>query len=140
MDINLKRAVSQAVSRVHEQVQSRSFRAANELRNSALDVLRGARNGRVYPKPFAQGTYRASSPGEAPALRTGRLRESWQPSSSSRRQGRGMTANPAITTDLKYAPILDNGSPSMAPRPYSDKVIDKAEPKITAIFSAPFLR
>jgi hypothetical protein len=54
LKIDLEGAVNEIVEEITYQAKSRAFRAANELRNSALTVLRGERSGKVYKKP---GTY-----------------------------------------------------------------------------------
>lgn len=140
---------------IRHQMESRSYQAANELRNSALIVLRGQRNGRRYKVP---GTYRrqrdpvtgkmkngryytASAPGEPPAVRTGIFRMSWQPEahvvhgsyisriSSDRRTDDGRH----ILGD-----ILEKGTARMAPRPHHDRIMEHAEPKIYRIYNASY--
>ena len=87
-------AIAQRVSNeIRQEMERRSYLAANELRNAAMQVLRGQRSGRRYKVP---GTYRrqrdktdgkmkngryytASAPGEPPAVRTGVFRNSWRP-------------------------------------------------------------
>ena len=91
MKIDLEGAVNEIVEEITYQAKSRAFRAANELRNSALIVLRGKRSGRVYKRPFSKSKYTASAPGEPPAMRTGNLRMSWRPQSASERIGKTVT-------------------------------------------------
>jgi len=139
MDMNIKPEVEKLVDKINFEVKSRAFRAANELRNSALTVLRGQRSGRVYRRPFANGTYTASAPGEPPAVRSGDLRRSWRQKTASESTDKGLTVTPAITTDIKYAPLLDDGTGKMAPRPFEEPIIEDAKPKIKAIYSEPYL-
>ena len=42
-----------------------------------------------------------------------------------------------IYTDVPYAELLDEGTPGgkIKPRPYKDKIIETAKPKIVSIFS-----
>ena len=40
---------------------------------------------------------------------------------------------------MKYAPILQEGSPKMEPRPFEEPIIEKAKPEIEAIFGQPYL-
>ena len=147
---SLEEIAKTVTTEVQRQMASRSYRAANELRNSALLVLRGQRSGRRYKIP---GTHRrqrdkvsgkmksgryytASAPGEPPAVRTGTYRNSWQPSAHvvfgsyiSR-----------IETDVPYADWLENGTPGgqMAARPHHDAIKEKAEPKIYRIYNEPY--
>ena len=137
------------------QMGRRSYTAANELRNSALLVLRGQRSGRRYKVP---GTYRrqrdktdgkmkngryytASAPGEPPAVRTGTFRNSWQPSSH-RIFGSYISRieSDVRTEDGRYllGEILENGTRRMAPRSHHDRILDHAEPRIRKIYEKEF--
>lgn len=134
-------AIEEVVNSIRQQVEARSYRAANELRNSALEVLRGQRSGRTYRVPGKKVYYTASAPGEPPAVRTGLFRISWQPSAHywygsyiSRVESDKRTDNG------KYllGEILEDGTSRMAPRPYQDRILEDAEPKIERIYSAPY--
>lgn len=150
-------AIEDVVDGIKKQVQRRTYLAANELRNSALLVLRGQRSGRRYKVP---GTYRrqrdktdgkmkrgryytASAPGEPPAVRTRTFRNSWQVSQTPVRETFGsFTAR--IESDLKtdsgllLGEALEEGTSRMAPRPYVQRTLEKAEPKIARIYSQPY--
>lgn len=140
MEIDLKGKINGLYNQVTREAKSRGYRAANVLRNASLQVLRGQRSGRIYRKPFTKkATYQASAPGEPPAVRSGALRLSWKPRAQSEREGRSVTVHPAIWTDVKYAPILQEGGPEMEPRPFEEPVIEKAKPEIKAIFGKPYL-
>lgn len=151
-------AIADVVENVRSQVKRRTYTAANELRNSSQIVLRGKRSGRRYKVP---GTYRrqrdktdgkmkngryytASAPGEPPAVRTGTFRNSWQVSQTAVREMFGSyiarIESDARTDNGKYllGEILEDGTSKMAPRPYQDKVLEHAEPKIVRIFSEPY--
>ncbi|HCA29132.1 MAG TPA: hypothetical protein DEP23_06010 [Ruminococcaceae bacterium] len=137
--MNIKPEIDKLVDQINFEAKSRAFRAANELRNSALTVLRGQRSGRVYKRPFSRSKYTASAPGEPPAVRSGDLRRSWRQRTASESTGKSLTVKPAITTDVKYAPWLDEGTDKMEPRPFEDPIIEDAKPKIKAIYSEPYL-
>jgi len=132
------KAVNEAVKSAKTQAQSRAIRASNELRNSALRVLRGQRSGRVYKLPFSKKTYRASAPGEPPAVRSGRLRISWSARAIGKSDGEIIAS---IYTDVKYAPILQEGTDDgrIKPRPFEQPIIDGAKDKVMAIFNEPYL-
>jgi hypothetical protein len=138
MEINLDDTVAGIVGQVTAQAKSRGFRAANELRNAALQVLRGQRSGRIYKRPHSSSTYTASAPGEPPAVRTGGLRVSWKQQARSEKDGKTVKIRPAIWTDKKYAPILQEGTHKMAPRPFEEPIIEKAKPKVMTIFGQPY--
>ncbi len=160
MNIKIKPEIDKIVDQINHEAKSRAFRAANELRNAALNVLRGQRSGRVYKRPFSSSRYTASAPGEPPAVRSGDLRRSWRQKTASESTGKGLTVKPAITTDVKYAPILEDGYDgevekdikkkdgttktikyhlTIKPRPFEEPIIDAAKPKIKAIYSEPYL-
>lgn len=161
MAMNIKHEVDKAVEKVTYEAKSRAFRAANALRNAALDVLRGQRSGRVYKRPFSSSKYTASAPGEPPAVRSGALRESWRETSAAvKNSGGSLTVRPAITTDVKYAPTLNEGFDgavkkdivtksgqsktinyhlTIEPRPFEEPIIEAAKPKIKKIYSEPYL-
>lgn len=151
----LPQVISQITDEIQHEMERRSYRAANELRNSALLVLRGQRSGRRYKVP---GTYRrqrdktdgkikngryytASAPGEPPAVRTGVFRMSWQPTA---RVVFGSYIS-RIENDIKagkytLGEILEEGTPGgqMAPRPYQDRILDKAKGPILRIYDEPY--
>lgn len=141
MEIDIKDITGKVVGKVSQETASRAYRAANELRNAALNVLRGQRHGRTYRKPFAKSaTYTASAPGEPPAVRSGDLRRSWRAAAASQKEtATTFTVKPAITTDIKYAPWLQKGTLKVKPRPYEEPIVNMAKPKVKAIFSEPYL-
>lgn len=139
MEINLDDTVAGIVGQVTAASKNpRGFRAANELRNAALQVLRGQRSGRIYKRPHSSSSYTASAPGEPPAVRTRRPRVSWKQQARSEKDGKTVKIRPAIWTDKKYAPILQEGTHKMAPRPFEEPIIEKAKPKVMTIFGQPY--
>lgn len=83
----------------------------NEIINGQLT---GQRSGRVYRIPGTRRTYRASSPGEPPASRTGILRTGYR--------FRVITLNDQLTGEVgspeDYAVWLEKGTRNMAKRPH----------------------
>lgn len=154
---SLEEIAEQVNSDVKHQLESRTYRASNELRNAALNVLRGQRSGRRYKVP---GTYRrqkdktdgkikrgryytASAPGEPPAVRTGTFRLSWQPEprcSDYYNTYWARIASDATTDDGTHTlgRILEEGTSRMAPRPHHDRILERAEPKIVRIYNEPY--
>lgn len=122
------------IGQIETEIGSRAFRAANELKSAAEEVLRGQRTGKVYRKPTG-GTYTASAPGEPPAVRTDQLRTKFRVVIDS-------SKNPAIENApaSKYAALLDEGTPGgrIQPRPFKDRIIEIADPKVKAIFDEPY--
>lgn len=126
--------IKEAVRDANTKAKSCAVRASNHLRNAALNVLRGQRSGRRYKKPHTKTYYTASAPGEPPAVRTGMLRMSWGMKAEGDGKG-NYTAG--IYTDVPYAEDLDTGTPGgkIKPRPYKDKIIEEAKPKVLSVFS-----
>lgn len=146
---NVIQLIKEAPKQVLKQLGPRSIQASHELRNAELEVMRGSRGGRSYHKPgtgrvkynkrnkTAKVVYRdyaSSAPGEPPAVRTGVLRGSFRPLSQA--LGSGFLA--ALETNNHYAGYLEDGTCKMAARPYGDRIIEMAEPKINEIFTQPF--
>lgn len=122
---------------IKQQLPSRAYRGANEMRNSAIDILAGQGSGRTYKVPGTSRSYRASAPGEVPAKRTGAFRTSWKPHSF----GGGTTFTSRIESNIKYSGWLENGTPGgqMAPRPHHEKIQKHALPKLTRIYEEPYV-
>lgn len=150
--------------KIKMQMESRGFRAANELRNASQLVLRGQRSGRQYIVPgtgrvsynkknhTAKITYKkytASAPGEPPAVRTGAFRMSWRRKSFVESRGAdtltvvSQVVSTQKTDNGKYllGEILEKGSPGgkIAPRPHHEKIQEKALPKIMRIYKEPYV-
>lgn len=151
-----EQVLGQITDSIKLQMESRSYRAANELRNASQLVLRGQRSGRQYTVPgtgrmrynkrkktasITYKKYTASAPGEPPAVRTGVFRMSWQPTAKvvfgsyiSRIESNARTDN-----GLDLSGILEHGTSRMAPRPYQDRILDKAEKPIVRIYEEPYI-
>lgn len=148
--------VVQIMTKVKHEMERRTYLAANELRTAAHLVLRGQRSGRRYKVP---GTYRrqrdrtdgkmkngryytASAPGEPPAVRLGHFRLSWQPNAriEDGKYTSMIESNLQVGTKQKHllGDILEDGTGRMAPRPYQERILKKAEGPITRIYRAPY--
>lgn len=152
----IEEAVAQTVNGIGLEVRSRAYRVANELQNQANDVLRGQRHGRRYKVPgtfkrqrdkatgrMRNGVYyTASAPGEPPANRTGAFRTSWHRRVYAEELGGAEFNVHGVTeSDLKVGEkqhllgvLLDEGTSRMAPRPYRERVVEKAMPKVMKIY------
>lgn len=136
-------AIEITVKDICSAVQNRAYRASNELRNASLHVLRGERSGKIYRVPNTKQKYRASAPGEAPAVRTGAFRLSWGTHVHVEKRGDVTRAVAAIESKERaggrlLGEILENGTARMKPRPYKQKIIDRAMPKIREIYNKPY--
>jgi len=132
--------IKSVTSNVNHTIFSRAVLSLNALRNAELEVLSGKRSGRIYKKPNVKKRYQTSAAGEPPASRTGALRLHWsgtvqQTASTSN----GVRIIAEIESNSPYAGYLDKGTSKMAPRPFSKRIRDKAEPEVRQIFGTPYL-
>ena len=142
----VKAKLSEMTKDISRQVVSRATRAVNELRNAELDVLKGKRSGHIYRKYPYKTHYQASKAGEPPARRTGALRLHWNGKVETRPAGSGSTEVTAILeSGEEYAAPLEYGSTyskrahyTMAPRPFHDRIVEKALPNILRIYEASY--
>lgn len=135
----IRATVRDQVVNINRKVISRGVRVTNALRNAELEVLKGQRSGRRYRKYPYKTRYTASAPGEPPARRTGNLRMHWNgqvESGKSPRGGNMVTA--VLESQEKYAALLENGTSKVAPRPFAEKIKEKAAPEIRRILSEPY--
>lgn len=155
----IRATVKKQVANIDRQVLSRGTRAVNALRKAELEVLKGERSGKVYKKPGTYGKatkatkklmkdyghrlkggqlYRASAPGEAPAKRNGDLRMHWSGQTKTKRSFlKGTTVIAELESQEKYAYYLEKGI-GMAPRPFVDRIKEKALPEIEKIYKEPY--
>ena len=167
----IETAVREINDEITQGMKARGYSAANELRNSSQKILRGRRNGREYIVPgtgrmryYKRGSkdgkhgpmtatitykkYRASAPGEPPAVRTNEFREKWQPRMEIDRSTRSfLSIKSYIENDVRVGKnheyllgeLLENGTGRMAPRPHHDSIKQDALPKILRIYSRPYI-
>lgn len=138
---------------IEDQILSNMMRAGQlssiELKNASMQVLRGQRHGRRYNVPgsgrvnynkrsktarVSYKQYTASAPGEPPAVRTGAFRLGWMQQTKITDGGRTVTSlirnSQKVNNGDLLGDILEHGTKRMAPRPYQEKVLTKALPKI----------
>jgi len=122
MGIDISGEVRAMVEEIKSDIAGRGYEAANEMRNSAMDVLSRS------PSP--------SAPGQPPGVDNNNFRPSWRPINEP--TGSGVDA--VIETNIHYAGYLQDGthnkdgSVKMAPRPYEEPILDDAEPRVAALF------
>ena len=153
----LEEVVREVSDEIKQEMRHRTYSAANELKNAATIVLRGQRSGRRYKVPGTYARqrdpvtgkmkngryYTASAPGEPPAMRTGTFRGSWQPNARIE-DGKytSMIESDARTEGKQkrlLGDVLEEGTSRMAPRPYQERILEKAEGPIKRIYNKPYL-
>ena len=141
VSVPLSAVTDDYLDKIEQQMEGRAYRGANELRNAALQVLRGQGGGRQYTIPGTKRKYTASAPGSPPAVRTGAFRLSWQPSANvafgsyiSRVESELRVSNGRYI----LGQLLEDGTSKMAPRPHQDKIKEKALPEIRRIYDEPY--
>ena len=152
------KTITTTLENTQKELKSRAYRASNELRNASLFVLRGQRSGNEYTVPgtgrmkynkkdktatIHYKKYRASAPGEPPAVRTGVFRLSWGTRVHVEKSGNEYKVVSSIESNVRVGnyllgEILEEGSERMAPRPYKQRVRNRAMPKIQAIYNKPY--
>lgn len=145
---------------INRQVRRRSELVNNALLSAKDHTFYGIRSGRIYKKPGTYGSatkstrklmkeynhklrkggqlYRASAPGEVPASRSrGGLRAAWTKGVDSvRGSDSGSTSIVAyIESQSPYAGYLEHGTKKIAPRPYVDRIRERARPEAVRILS-----
>lgn len=143
--------VNKTIEEIEQKAKQRGYQAANILTNEVKKVLSGQRSGRVYKvnktgaKPKKRKsqkggvTYTASAPGEPPALRFGTLQKSFKRRTYGDKIGNNLVIHAITESDLQVngyllGDLLENGTKRIAPRPFKQKTIDAALPKIIQIF------
>jgi hypothetical protein len=106
---------------VFRQVKPIMDRRLNEVRAVILEEFSAPKSGREYRRPSG-GIYRASAAGEAPAIRSGRLRDSVS-EPDVRRTAPGLVGKIEITAP--YAGFLERGTPRISPRPFVKPAIEE---------------
>lgn len=129
MAADIEVAVRQIVQEINAAALSRADRGLNLLRNAALDVLGHDGSGRVYRGHVA------SAPGQPPAPDTGSLRRNWQQQKLAQGHGGGVRIIMRIKSNVFYSKFLEHGTSRMLPRPYHDRIKNKAKPQIAALFA-----
>ena len=153
----VKAKVSEMTKDINRKVARRGTTITNILRSTEQEVLDGNRSGRVYKKPDTYGKsrtkstrkllkdyghklrggqlYRASAAGEAPARRTGALRLQWSAGVEKIESSNKTEIVAYIESNTPYAQYLEEGTAKMQPRPYMEKIKEKAEPEICKILN-----
>lgn len=110
--------------------QGNMERACLFLINKIKRNLSGTRSGRIYRVVGTKRKYTASAPGEAPAVRTGRLRNSIKYTISG---WAGLHLVGRVGTTLEYGAWLEHGTTKMDARPYIGPAAEESNQDIKRI-------
>lgn len=111
---------------------SRVSAGVNLIRTNTLKRLSGTRSGRTYRVPGTKVFYTASAPGESPAQRTGRLRQSIEVDVGM--QGASI-AGTVGTREEDYPLVLEFGGQKVAARPFLRPAYDESKSEVEQILS-----
>lgn len=139
LTVELRRTKNVTTDQVKKEVVRRGYRVSNELSNATQFILTGKRHGRIYRR--GKKIHIASAPGEPPAVDSGALRLSYGRNVTDiSYEGVRMVVDSAVKSNLKYAAALDEGRKDghIAPRPYAQRSLDRAWPKVQKIYKEPF--
>jgi hypothetical protein len=100
--------------------------ACEHMRDKLVQTLSGQRSGRRYKVPGTNVTYTASAPGEAPASRTGRLRQSI----GSRVVEVPNGVEGEVGTNLDYGLELERGTQRIRPRPWLAPTFEREQENV----------
>lgn len=142
--------VNKTVEEIQQKAEQRGYEAANVLTNEVKKVLSGQRSGRTYKINKTGGkskrkskksgiVYTASASGEPPALRFGTLQKSFKRRTYAEQNGKELIVHAITESDLQVngyllGDLLENGTKRIAPRPFKQKTIEAALPKVIQIF------
>lgn len=133
--VKFRSNLSKVISTFEKGAEAKLITAANIGRASVVEVLTGTRGGREYKVPGTQVRVKASAPGEAPATRTGRLRQSYAVSDIYDHNG---NMSIRVGSELDYARRLERGTKKMKPRPHLEPAMRKVQPQINIVMEEPW--
>jgi len=114
--------------------------AVVDVYNELMNLFRGKKSGKIYKVPAGKArkvkgefeggrVYRASAPGEAPAIRTGVYRASWRALSD---KINGVWTG-ILGSTQKYGVCLEYGTSKMRPRPHLKVAFENKKEKIISL-------
>ncbi len=152
LEFSITSNVGDVLAKIDSTTKDRMDKATKAVREEAVKLLSRPGQGREYYVPDTKRKYRASTPGNPPAKRTGTLMNHIKCSV----QGEGDSLEGLVGSGEKYAPALEYGSrhprsvglnryggekvtmgsTSIAPRPWLRPAFEHSTEKIREIFTA----
>jgi bacteriophage HK97-gp10 putative tail-component len=130
VSFSLKNMLPNITKMLPEKYEQAILKSAIEVNNEVRRTLTGQRHGKLYRIAGTRRFYTASSPAEAPAVRLGHLRNSYQ----YKVKGSGFGARAYVGSPLDYAHYLEYGTAHIRPRRHLSVAFKRSKPKVMAYF------
>ena len=138
LEKNIEIALTKAVYLIHGEVVetlsgTRSgYKYAVPGTGKVVNKEKELDNGRTFYYRKLEGAtyYRASAPGEPPAVRLGDLRTDYK----AKVKGKGMQAEGLVGSRLDYSVMLEKGTSRMYPRPHLEPSFQNVKEQVIALF------
>ena len=143
VEVVFKSNLSKVFKEIDKVERERIKDAVNEVRNMTQEVLAGGGSGRQYFIPGTKKLYTASSPGQPPAVATGRLRQSIATEITdggktgyvgAKRYKPTKGKKGGAGTNIDYGRMLEFGTKDIAARPWLRISFEKSTEAVKAIF------
>lgn len=121
---------------IAKQAAARAVYVGQAARDAIVKGMQEPKTGRLYRVPGTRVMYRASAPGEYPAIRTGALRASIKSVFKWDKTNQMFSA--FVGTHLLYGMFLELGTRTMARRPWLSRGLRDARAKIMKIIQTPW--
>jgi len=123
--------VDEVMTKIKKEQKKRATQVALEAESDIKEVLRGGGSGREYYIPGTGTTYRASSPGEPPAVRLGELLGSI----AHFIEEDSNAVHAIVGTPKEHGLHTEFGTMNMAARPWLRPTMKKHQNKYKAIYA-----
>lgn len=128
LSVTLEDQTLEVLEQAKRGIQANVKAAAIIWHGAIVDSLQGEKSGREYRVPGTDTMYRASKPGEVPAVRLGDLKRKYS------FRTKGMAAE--VGNPLEYAYYLEKGTNKMAARPHMIPAYNKNRERIQQALGA----
>lgn len=147
---SIRGSVKEIEQSIRKEVRVRANSTMADINGAVLVVLMKRGTGKKY------GKHRASSPGQAPVVKSGSLKETQVPFCRATESTNGFSATTGVGTVMKYAPTMEYGFDgqvsarrgknkkyksyrlTIEPRPYVERTKKKALVKINERYRRPY--
>ncbi len=131
LEFSITSNVGDVLAKIDSTTKDRMTKAAMAVQEEAFRLTNLPGKGREYRLYPFKRKYRASAPGDPPAVRHGILHKTIKWSV----EGSGDELEGLVGSEQKYAPGLEYGTENMAPRPWLRPAFENSSEKIRGIFT-----